>query len=101
MVKIASIFIAALAAIAPVAQANPCTEGVKYCGKTLKAYGDYNKKVHQTLIKALGYEPNPVFQADDRTLFKCLAGGEIEYMRMCSYACIDGGGGENDYCTFD
>ncbi|KAG6229475.1 hypothetical protein E4U34_002776 [Claviceps purpurea] len=43
MVKILSIFVAAFAA-SHVADAGYCTPGLKYCGKTLAAYGGYGKQ---------------------------------------------------------
>ncbi|KAG6255264.1 hypothetical protein E4U23_004574 [Claviceps purpurea] len=40
MVKILSIFLATLATIGPVAQADACIRGRRYCGSTLQRYGN-------------------------------------------------------------
>ncbi|KAG5977688.1 hypothetical protein E4U55_006609 [Claviceps digitariae] len=95
MVKIASIFMAALAAIAPVAEAGDCTQGLNYCGKTLLTYGDYEQRI----VNAMGPNPPVGFQIKERSLFHCLSGGAIQYLRTCGWFCVDGGAGQNDGCN--
>ncbi|KAG6001976.1 hypothetical protein E4U21_003589 [Claviceps maximensis] len=93
MVKITSILMAALAAIAPVAEAGDCTTGLNYCGHTLLRYGDYKQRINDEL----GYSPGWWDSSDTNALFQCVGGGQIKLIQKCPL-CMDNGGGKNDYC---
>ncbi|KAG5915956.1 hypothetical protein E4U42_007866 [Claviceps africana] len=97
MPKFASIVIAALAAVAPLAEAGNCTPGLKYCGHTLLAYGNYESRIYQ----ALGHGPSSWNNEEQRSLFNCVGpNGEIQLERTCAKLCIDQGLGQSDKCWY-
>ncbi|KAG6017132.1 hypothetical protein E4U54_008246 [Claviceps lovelessii] len=91
MVKIAFIFMAALATISPAVKAADCTEGIQYCGWTLLTYGDYDQRISAALGSPTPFEKQ-------NSLFGCLGGGAIQYLTLCPYGCFDAGGGNSDFC---
>ncbi|KAG5928821.1 hypothetical protein E4U53_002579 [Claviceps sorghi] len=97
MVKIVPMVIAALAAVSPLAEAGNCTPGLKYCGHTLLAYGDYSARIYA----ALGHGPYIVDNEEQRTLFTCVGpNGEIQVDKICSRMCFDKGAGRSDECWY-
>ncbi|KAG6001978.1 hypothetical protein E4U21_003591 [Claviceps maximensis] len=100
MVRIASTVFAVVAAIAPVAVSAWCTEGVHYCGSVLSRFGDYHDKIDFAVDRAIGYEVDRELGYHDRALFRCLGGGEIEYLDVCHDSCLDFGDFEDDRCDF-
>ncbi|KAG6001977.1 hypothetical protein E4U21_003590 [Claviceps maximensis] len=97
MVKITTILMAALAAIAPVAEAGDCVPGLLYCGDTLLRYDDYKASI----IKALGFEPGPRSSIIAKSLFNCRdpSGKDLLYSGTCPNICREGGDGHGDYCS--
>ncbi|KAG5919743.1 hypothetical protein E4U53_003965 [Claviceps sorghi] len=94
MVKLPSLCLAALAAVLPVAMANDCVAGLIYCGSTLLRYGNYEQRI----ANAIGQIPIGYFNYKERSLFQCVGGGNIQYLKTCSLNCVDGGAGRNDGC---
>ncbi|KAG5952075.1 hypothetical protein E4U57_006412 [Claviceps arundinis] len=85
MLKVTSVFIAALAAIGPAVQAASCTPGLNYCGLTLTQYGWDSSRGSNTL-------------ADDG-LFHCVSSNRVKPIAYCENKCRDAGGGKSDYCN--
>ncbi|KAG6296833.1 hypothetical protein E4U09_001612 [Claviceps aff. purpurea] len=80
MVKILSIFVAAFAA-SHVADAGECTPGLKYCGKTLIQYGNF--------------EPD---QLAANFLYYCHPNFAVSLIQRCGFGCASRGVGKNDAC---
>ncbi|KAG6297240.1 hypothetical protein E4U09_001429 [Claviceps aff. purpurea] len=85
MLRIASVFIAALAAIGPVVQAaSTCTPGLDYCGFTLERNG--------------WSSGSPIDGLVSHELYHCVFSGGVAPIRYCDNKCRDGGNGKSDYC---
>ncbi|KAM0559903.1 hypothetical protein ACHAPJ_003853 [Fusarium lateritium] len=97
MVKITAIAVAALAVIAPIAEAKNCVKGYTYCGYVLLRRGNYYNQIDSALKNAgQGTDNNHI----NNSLFYCKGGnnGDINFRKYCGGSCHDGGDGNNDTC---
>ncbi|KAA8652679.1 hypothetical protein EYZ11_001021 [Aspergillus tanneri] len=97
MVKIATVTLAVLGAIAPFAAANNCKTSLNYCGYNLLGIGNYAAQVNS----ALEASNQPTDDAHIReSLFHCNGGnnGDISFISYCGGGCQDGGSGNSDFC---
>ncbi|KAG6313643.1 hypothetical protein E4U22_000757 [Claviceps purpurea] len=90
MVRIKSLMIAAVMAIAPVAQA-ACTPGLNYCATTLQTYGAGGASLASAIAAYASQK--------DKLLLRCNAGGSVTPIQICDNRCLDAGAGKSDYCT--
>ncbi|PGH07930.1 hypothetical protein AJ79_06138 [Helicocarpus griseus UAMH5409] len=89
--KFAAITVACMA-LANSAVAVHCTQGLNYCGTTL-TYIDFD--FYRPKIGQLGQ-----WNILQDFLYRCNANGEISLIQKCEGgACVNGGGGKNDYCN--
>ncbi|KAG6321466.1 hypothetical protein E4U22_001883 [Claviceps purpurea] len=83
--KIASVFIAALAAISPVVQAaGTCKPGLNYCGSTLTQKGWYSGRGADLLVS--------------HGLYHCVSSDHVAPIKYCKNKCRDAGRDKSDYC---
>ncbi|KAH7233484.1 hypothetical protein BKA59DRAFT_549740 [Fusarium tricinctum] len=97
MVKITTVAVAALAALAPVAEARNCRQGLTYCGYVLLRRGNYLNQIDAALKNA-GVDANN--NNINQSLFYCQGGnnGDIQFRKQCKKGCNDGGDKHNDSC---
>ncbi|KAJ4264523.1 hypothetical protein NW762_005725 [Fusarium torreyae] len=97
MVKITAIAVAALAVIAPVAEAKNCQKGLTYCGYVLLRRGNYYNQIDASLKNAGQKTDNNHI---NNSLFYCQGGnnGDISFRKYCGGSCKDGGDGNSDKC---
>ncbi|KFY21536.1 hypothetical protein V493_07329 [Pseudogymnoascus sp. VKM F-4281 (FW-2241)] len=86
-----------LAVLATGAIAENCTPGLNYCGKTLLAVGKYQPQIDQAVYGA----GKQLLNYGKGDLFYCVGGdnGVIRWKAHCGKGCVDGGRGDNDYCS--
>ncbi|EAL90453.1 hypothetical protein KXW98_001969 [Aspergillus fumigatus] len=97
MVKIALLNLTLLAALAPLAAARNCKDGLNYCGWNLLNIGKYGAQVNGALTAA----HQPTDDAHIReSLFHCNGGadGDISFIKYCGGGCKNGGNDRSDYC---
>ncbi|KAM0192671.1 hypothetical protein ACHAPI_008028 [Fusarium lateritium] len=96
MVKITTIVVAALASLAPIAEARNCRQGLTYCGYVLLRRGNYYNQIDAALEDA-GVQSNS--NNINNSLFYCQGGnnGDIQFKRQCK-SCKDGGDKHDDSC---
>ncbi|KAM5341816.1 hypothetical protein ACJ41O_014847 [Fusarium nematophilum] len=84
MVKLANLSLAALAVLAPIAEARNCKKGYNYCGHVLLDIGNYYDQIHDEL--AASSRPT-TSKHINHSLFKCLGGpdGDINYIKYCNW----------------
>ncbi|RFN45234.1 hypothetical protein FIE12Z_10515 [Fusarium flagelliforme] len=96
MVKLLNLSVAAIALLAPIAEASDCTAGLRYCGYVLLRLGNYDAQIRQ----ALSDGGKPI--NDDwikNSYFDCIGGngGLIKWLNKCK-ACVDNRYGNSDTC---
>ncbi|KAH6673854.1 hypothetical protein B0J14DRAFT_667452 [Halenospora varia] len=74
--------------------ANNCKQGINYCGSTLLRVGNYQWDINRI---CMDHQIAPA--AGNNVLFSCGANGGIDLVQNCIKGCIDGGRGNNDYCS--
>ncbi|KAJ7841533.1 hypothetical protein B0H13DRAFT_2365675 [Mycena leptocephala] len=77
-------FVATAAAASVPEPLDSCNAGGVYCGTSLLNKGNYHDHIVQVLI-ANGVSTNEAHV--DNSLFDCLSGGEIRFIRFCPNGC--------------
>ncbi|KAF5701464.1 hypothetical protein FGLOB1_10200 [Fusarium globosum] len=97
MVKFTAALVAALAVLAPVAEAKTCKKSITYCGYILLQRGNYYDQIRGALSDA--GKPSNDANWINQSRFYCVGGsdGSIRYVDHCS-SCKNGGNGHSDFC---
>ncbi|KFY44048.1 hypothetical protein V494_01672 [Pseudogymnoascus sp. VKM F-4513 (FW-928)] len=85
-----------VAVFAASAIADNCKPGLNYCGKTLRAVGNYQAQIDQAVFDA----GQQLLNNGLGDLFYCVGGnnGVIRWKSHCGNGCVDGGRDHSDYC---
>ncbi|OAA42281.1 hypothetical protein NOR_05130 [Metarhizium rileyi] len=96
MVNFATVSLAALATLVPLAVADNCQNGLLYCGYNLLKRGNYYTQINEALLSnGQPTDSNHI----NYSFFRCLGGsnGAIEFLNYCP-DCHDGGSDHSDKC---
>ncbi|KAK2616623.1 hypothetical protein QQS21_000446 [Conoideocrella luteorostrata] len=96
--NITCLYIILLAVVVPLASANNCKPGLKYCGYFLLKIGNYGKQI-DTALSEKGLDPTDQTKVLN-TLFDCLGGpnGDIKAISFCDRGCAEGDPNMSDSC---
>ncbi|PHH89569.1 hypothetical protein CDD83_5760 [Cordyceps sp. RAO-2017] len=97
MVQLATLPVAVVAILIPLAAAGNCLPGRNYCGYNLLKKGNYFSQIDSALEGARKPRDSAHIK---NALFNCDGGahGAIAFIKHCSSGCSDGGAGRSDYC---